>query len=287
LIQSTFKHIQGIGTIRERAIWRAGGTSWKYVIEHPELLEKVLSAGLSGQILEEIQNDYDSLHGCEASFLASRFVRRLKRSEHWRLYERFAGEATFLDIETTGLNRRLDRVTVIGTWSMGAGARVFVRGFNLDQFQEFASGMRLVVTFNGNSFDLPFLEQAMPGLRLPRARIDLRWLAKQIGLAGGLKRIEAGLGVERADDLAQVDGLEAIRLWRSWSTSADRVALIRLIRYNLADTVNLRRVAVACVNRAVAKAMAECGEIDSTQLSDPGPWDFEAGTERIISDLGL
>ena len=251
------------------------------MIDHPELLRKVLSEGLSRQLLEEVQQDYELLHGCEARFLASRFVDRLKRSEHWRLYKRFAGEATCLDIETTGLNRRLDKVTVIGSWSAAAGARVFVSGFNLDEFKDFASGMRLVVTFNGNSFDLPFLEQAMPGLRLPRARIDLRWLAKQIGLAGGLKRIEAGLGVGRAADLAEVDGLEAIRLWRSWSASADRNALTRLIRYNLADTVNLRRVAVACVNRAIAR----CPEIDSTQLSDPGPWDFEAGVERVISDL--
>ena len=61
------------------------------------------------------------------------FHDRLPSRETWRLYPEFAGQALFLDIETTGLSPDYDEVTVIGALGGGRLA-LFVKGINLDQF---------------------------------------------------------------------------------------------------------------------------------------------------------
>jgi len=51
---------------------------------------------------------------------------------------------------------------------------------------------------------------------LPGAHIDLRFLLKKLGYAGGLKRIDKELGINRGADIDGIDGFEAVRLWNEY-----------------------------------------------------------------------
>jgi hypothetical protein len=56
---------------------------------------------------------------------------------------------------------------------------------------------------------------------------------------GGLKRIEKEVGIQRDDDLQDVDGYEAVRLWYKYKRG-DENALKLLTKYNIADVENLK-----------------------------------------------
>ena len=59
------------------------------------------------------------------------------------------------------------------------------------------SDAKCLVTFNGTMFDLKFIEKHIPGLKLPVAHVDLRFLARRVSWTGGQKAIEEVVGVER------------------------------------------------------------------------------------------
>jgi uncharacterized protein len=168
------------------------------------------------------------------------FWQRLPNSEHWRLYEEFADLTAFVDIETTGLSRTADDITVVALHAAGTTS-TFVRGRNLHCFPEAAARYALVLTFNGASFDLPFLAGHFRGYR-PRAHIDLRYPLKRLGYSGGLKSVEQQVGIQRPTHLKEVDGWEAVRLWRQHERG-DRGALERLLEYASQDVQNLRPLA--------------------------------------------
>src|SRR5262249_50761743 len=125
------------------------------------------------------------------------FADLLPGKEAWRLYRDFRTGCAFLDIETTGLGGPGDHVTTVALYD-GLTLRTYVHGRNLHDFARDVAAYRLLVTYNGKTFDLPFLERAM-GLRLTQAHIDLRYVLKALGVGGGLKECERLLGVERRE----------------------------------------------------------------------------------------
>jgi len=165
------------------------------------------------------------------------FARRLPEREHWRLYPEFAAEAAFLDIETTGLSPYDGIVTVTSVHGAGQ-VRSFVAGEDLEELPAYLRRFGVLVTFNGSRFDVPFLRATFPQLEPPPAHIDLRFVLYRLGLSGGLKRIEATLGVGDRSGVEGVDGLQAVRLWQEYRRG-NPAALERLVRYNRADTSNL------------------------------------------------
>jgi uncharacterized protein YprB with RNaseH-like and TPR domain len=167
--------------------------------------------------------------------------------ERWRLFPAFQEDAAYLDIETDGG----DLVTAVGVLDRG-GPRVFLRDRDLDDFPAATAGWKLLVTFNGASFDVPILERAFPGWRAPRAHVDLRHLWHRLGHRGGLKLLEHETGVGRPDHLGGVDGMEAVRLWRR-HRAGDRTALRRLAEYNLYDAVNLKALMTLGHNRMLER----------------------------------
>ncbi|NMI89222.1 hypothetical protein GLU26_01820, partial [Nanohaloarchaea archaeon] len=52
------------------------------------------------------------------------------------------------------------------------------------------------------------------------------------------KKIEKDLGVER--ELEDIDGREAIKLWKRYNQHGDKEALDKLVRYNQYDAENLQ-----------------------------------------------
>lgn len=169
------------------------------------------------------------------------FVDRFASREHWRVLAEGFPEAGWLDIETTGVSRYYGHVTVIGMLR-GGEFRHWVWPEPMDRVAAWIAETPLLVTFNGKRFDLPFLAHHVPGFREPAAHVDLLDVARAAGQRGGLKEIEARLGLSRPEEVAGMGGYEAVVLWHL-ARGGDVSAFHRLLAYNKADVEMMPRVA--------------------------------------------
>jgi len=228
MLKQTFIHIPGIGARTERALWKRGIRTWEDFLG---CKGPVFSPARDALIRRELEASLQNLSS------ALYFRDRLPPTETWRLFKRFEETAVYLDIETSGGYDGMDEITVIGLYD-GRKVQTFVNGINLDAFEIAVADYRVVITFNGTCFDLPYIRRWFRNISLPEAHIDLRFLMKRLGYRGGLKKIENVLGLGRPEGIAGMDGRDAVALWRAFR-QGDRQALDRLIRYNTADIVNL------------------------------------------------
>lgn len=150
----------------------------------------------------------------------------------------------YLDIETTGFIGGSSYPTVVGIavdfpgdWSV---EQLVGDDITPSAIRHVLEGVTTIYTFNGSSFDLPFLAWK-PGVDLRRRfqHHDLMHTCRRAGLRGGLKRIERALGIERTD-LPEMGGHDAVLLWRKYRQEASTAALDLLLQYNRADVENLR-----------------------------------------------
>ncbi len=153
----------------------------------------------------------------------------------------------FLDVETTGLSRYYDHITLIG-WNLDSEYQVSLASETSDGLAKACAQASTLVTFNGTLFDIPFLRKTFPDLTIPPAHIDLRYLARRVGLVGGQKKIEQELGIGLRDGFADVDGRIAVLLWHQY-LRGDDAALKRLIEYNRADVLSMRHIFDHVVDR--------------------------------------
>lgn len=126
----------------------------------------------------------------------------------------------------------------------------YINGQNLDDFVDDIFKYKVIVSYNGKSFDIPFLERFFR-IRLEHAQIDLRHVLARLGFKGGLKGCEKQLGLHRGN-LDGVDGYFAVILWNEYCKQGDPKLLETLLAYNIEDTVNLERLAVEAYNRNIA-----------------------------------
>lgn len=139
----------------------------------------------------------------------------------------------FLDIETTGLSRFYDKITLVG-YMMDGRFAVHVAGDDPAPLLDALSTADTLVTFNGTLFDLPFLLQTFPEAIPPAVHIDLRYAARRLGLSGGQKDLERVLNIDVREGIENIEGAEAVLLWHRY-LRGDVSALRLLIRYNVAD----------------------------------------------------
>jgi uncharacterized protein YprB with RNaseH-like and TPR domain len=104
----------------------------------------------------------------------------------------------------------------------------------------------VIVTYNGISFDIPFIEHYF-NIRLDQAHIDLRYVLRSLRFRGGLKGCERQLGMDRCD-LKDIDGFFAVLLWDEYQRADDQKALDTLLAYNVQDTVSLENLMVTAYN---------------------------------------
>ena len=90
--------------------------------------------------------------------------------------------------------------------------------------------------------------------------MDLAILGRRVNLSGGLKRVERSLGLIRPPELRDLNGLEAVHLWRSYQ-AGNQSALRTLMRYCRADTEALVRIVPRIVERLSAVDEATRGWI--------------------------
>lgn len=233
VIEHTFIILQGIGSITERKLWQEGVLTW----------EEFISTRKIRRISSERKRNYDNTLMKAAVNLENGnsvyFSRCLDVKEHWRLYEKWKDEACFLDIETTGLQHG---ITMVGIYSK-EGYTHYVRGINLKRelLEQELNKYSMLVTFYGRAFDMPFIEREL-GITVDIPHLDLCFAGKKIGLKGGLKNVEQSVGIKREEDIKDLNGFDAVKLWYDYKRG-DNNALNTLIKYNEADTVNLKILA--------------------------------------------
>jgi uncharacterized protein len=265
VLTASFRHIRGIGALRERQLWLRGVPSWDALPEGP-----VLAARLDDRLRAGVALSRERLQAGDLDF----FARALSETEHWRLLPHLLDRAGFVDVETA------EDVTVIGVLD-AEGPRSFVRGRDLLDFPRRAASWKALVTFNGTAFDLPHLRRLFPGWQPPVAHVDLCVLLRRLGERGGLKQIEARWGLHRPPHLLPLSGTDAVWLWRA-QREGDRAALRRLLEYNLHDAFHLRPIAEMAYNRMLRRTRMPAPEVPVTERGAL-LYDVSRAVERALS----
>lgn len=234
MLRSTFIHIDGIAHATEQRLWRAGFEDWHALLAYEGELDGVAS---HGYFREQVAESIERLESGHHQF----FARPLGLREAWRAFHDFRDSCVYLDIETDG-GQSGDSITTIGMYD-GVQYTCLVKGSDLENFRDAISKYSMIVTFFGSGFDLPMLNKRFRGLDLDQIHIDLCPTLRQVGLRGGLKKIEKQLGIGRSDETDGLNGLDAVRLWRRYDRFGDDAALETLIAYNREDVVNLEHLA--------------------------------------------
>ena len=237
MLRRTFLILPGIGGSTEKSLWNRGIRDWDDFTSTTRL------DGISCQRKQRLDTHLDEAASFLESGETSYFSRLLPTREHWRVYDEVKDKATCLDIETDGLGVGA-RVTVVGIHREGRST-ILVRGQDLtrENLTDALQGTRLLITFNGSSFDLPMLEREYPFLVPKVPHFDLRHGCARVGLHGGLKSIEKQMGMKRGQELEYVTGEQAVYLWYAWERRGNLNALNLLKRYNEEDTRNLVPIA--------------------------------------------
>jgi hypothetical protein len=149
----------------------------------------------------------------------------------------------YLDIETTGLSRFYDYITVIGIYLCNSKDDKLIQlvgeQVTRDNLLKALKGVNTIYTYNGSRFDFPFIDSSL-GIDLESefCHHDLMYDCWRNNLYGGFKSVEQQLGIPR--QLQGVGGLGAIWLWRRYYNDGAQNALTTLLKYNEEDVVNLK-----------------------------------------------
>lgn len=157
----------------------------------------------------------------------------------------------FFDIETTGFSGDFNTVYLIGCVFLKNGTPRLIQWFAetladeravLEHFFEFLKPFRTLVHFNGDTFDIPFLEKRCRALGLSSGfsgleSVDIfkriRPYRRHLGLANlKQKTIEAFLGINREDVYG---GGQLIEIYETFLKTKDQELLHLLLLHNEDD----------------------------------------------------
>ncbi len=240
MIEESFIFLKDVSYKTENLIW-SQAKDWSTFLSTPTL------SGISPKKKffhdAQIRQAQKSLMQENVRALSQLFPKR----EHWRLYDWFKDDAVFLDIETT---MSYGSITVIGLYD-GKEVKQLVNGFNLDKdlLKRELSQYKLLVTFNGASFDIPVIQRYFKDIVPNIPHIDLRSVCTRIGWTGGLKKIEQDIGIKRPGELEGMAGGDAVILWDKFMHTEDKTYLDKLLLYNEQDIVNLKPLANQSISR--------------------------------------
>ena len=238
VLKSTFCHIPGIGLQAEYHLWFSGVLSWDSLMGADPIS---LSQNEIKSLTDHIKQSFKHLGNNNPGY----FTELLPSNQHWRLFPDFRHSTAYLDIETTGLSSSGNYITTIALYD-GKSIFHYVKGDNLEDFMEDIKKYKVIVTYNGKCFDIPFIENHLK-IKMNHAHIDLRYVLKSLGYTGGLKGCERQLGVDR-NELDGINGYFAVLLWNDFKKNKNQKALETLLAYNIQDVVNLETLMVISYN---------------------------------------
>lgn len=279
MLRNTFCHIPGIGLQSEKRIWSSGLHSWEELLEGtsaklPFSRSRLLS------LQKQVEQSMEQLQQNRPDY----FSELLPAAHQWRLFAEFQHQTAYLDIETTGMGSFNDHITTIALFD-GKSIFYYVKGQNLNNFKEQIKNYRLLVTYNGKCFDIPFIRNSL-GIDMDQAHIDLRYVLANLGYRGGLKGCEKQLGMDRGE-LDGIDGYFAVLLWHDYLKKKNQRALETLLAYNIQDVVSLERLMILAYNLK----LQETPFSQSHELTIPEtvavPFEADTATiERIRREYG-
>lgn len=237
MLKNTFCHLPDISITKERKLWSAGIHTWQALLD---------AEGDKRVRINDIRHITNSIKHLEEDNPCY-FADLLLPAHHWRLFPDFRQSIAYLDIETTGLGRN-NHITTIALYD-GNSVFTFVHGKNLSDFKKRIKQYKVLVTFNGKSFDVPFIERQF-GMKLPLPNIDLMYVLRSLGYTGGLKACERNLGIDRKG-LTGIDGYDAVLLWHEYAQHKDIKTLDSLLAYNVEDVLNLEILLTKAYNEKI------------------------------------
>ncbi len=257
MLTASFSFAKGMTEELERGLWARGILDWDLARAHPEEVVEGVGGSRAGKVAEAIVEAQRALAARDRAWFRTGF----NAHEAWRLWRGYCApeRIALVDIETTGLTPGYDQITVIGLVDR-TQQRVFVAGRPMpgdEPLERFPAALKdydLIVTFNGENFDLPFIERHFKeaGLRIDQPHLDLLILSRALGISGGLKDIEKQVGIARGSDIAGMRGSEAITLWGAWK-HGDADAYRKITTYCKADCANLWDLAEVLYERRWTK----------------------------------
>ncbi len=234
MIRNSFIFLDRFGQRKEASIWQQGIADWNDFLDAKRIkgISEKKKSYFDRKLLEAKEQLYDEN--------SEHFSQLLPTTEHYRLYDFFKDDALFLDIETASHH---GYISVIGMYD-GSETKTMIRNRNLDKelLLKELSKCKILVTFNGLSYDAPLLERFF-GFRINLPHIDLRHVCSRIGLKGGLKQIEKQLEIKRRKEVDGLGGQDACTLWQTFMATGNDYYLDLLIKYNEEDTINLKQLA--------------------------------------------
>ena len=260
MIRNSFIFLERVTAARERKIWQQGILTW----------DDFLRADRVNGIPAAAKRYYDRkiVEARKQLYLenSSYFTSLMPQTEHWRLYDFFKEDAVYLDIETDGLSDNCD-VTVVGLFD-GYDTKTMIRRVNLDWqlLRKELGRHKMIVTFNGSVFDLPFMKKRYGDVIPKIPHCDLRFCCSRIGLNGGLKSVEKQLKISRGEIVEKFYGGDAAKLYRMWRGSGDDYYLKLLVEYNEEDCANLKRIAEHAYNELRSATFVPNGSIRASPL---------------------
>jgi uncharacterized protein YprB with RNaseH-like and TPR domain len=237
MIRRSFLFLPSVGRATERRIWGKGATTWD------EFLSTNHIEGFSGKRKIDLDSRLTEAEEFLNEERTEYFCGLLPSTEQWRLFDELKQGTAYLDIESDGIGPG-HVVTMVGILHNGH-MTTLVRGQDLNQgaIKEVLDGVKMLVTFNGSSFDLPMIEHEFP-FSVPRVpHYDLRHVCPKAGYHGGLKSVEQQIGISRPQEIEYVTGEQAVYLWHLWSRKGNQNALNLLTKYNAEDVKNLEPLA--------------------------------------------
>lgn len=277
MLKNTFIHIPGIGPKTEQRFWDSGIHSWDDFTQNCPI-------SLSQSKMDTVTSYLDESTQHFKSGNPKYFSDLLPSNQHWRFFPEFRNSTVYLDIETTGLESWGNIITTIALYD-GDFITYYINGQNLDDFMDDIRKYKVIATYNGKTFDVPFIEKYF-GIKLDHAHIDLRYILGSLGYRGGLKSCETQLGIDRGD-LTGVDGFFAVLLWHDYKRTGNQKALETLLAYNIQDVLTLENLMVIAYNMKIKDTPFYRNQLPAPVLPEiPFEVDLET-VERIKSDVGF
>lgn len=169
------------------------------------------------------------------------------------------GSVAVLDIETTGLSSLNNKIIIFGVLEITPEGLISTQYFAenrgeekavLKEIPKYLEGFDVIITFNGASFDLPFIKKRLEkhGFSLPEkdsfVHLDLyKVIKKQKELfqlnSYSQKSVEAYMGITREDTIS---GGESVQLYHAYEKSQNKAYKKTILLHNQEDIYHLSKM---------------------------------------------